>query len=64
MWVLETCIKSIREPGCAITIKWMPCWCIFSFIKVIVTLTLTSAWHSLGYQEAHSGLCSRGQVRK
>ena len=27
-------------------------------------LTLTSAWHSLGYQEAHSGLRSRGQVRK
>ena len=25
---------------------------------------MTSAWRSLGYQEAHSGLRSRGQVRK
>ena len=26
--------------------------------------SVTSAWRSLGYQEAHSGLRSRGQVRK
>ena len=33
-------------------------------IKKTDSGVVTSAWRSLGYQEAHSGLRSRGQVRK